>query len=97
MRSPEIISVLAQRGEVAEKYISEAQGLIRSGKNAGAVLRKLQAARNVLLGHVEDTEQAPPEIAAASIEPENTPSMAEIAAAMAAGTAKFGPTEPNGR
>jgi hypothetical protein len=48
----------AQRCDVAEKFIAEAQALIHAGNNAGRVLRKLQAARNVLTGRVADPEQA---------------------------------------
>lgn len=61
------IADVAQRLDVAEKFVSEAQSLIVAGNNAGRVLRKLQAARNVLTGRVEDPPQAAPEIAQAPV------------------------------
>jgi hypothetical protein len=60
-------TLLAQRLEMAEKFAAEAQGLIRAGKNAGAVLRKLQAVRNVCTGRVEEAERAEDAVANAPL------------------------------
>ncbi len=49
-------TLLMQRAEIAEKFVAEAQSLIRAGKNAAAVNRKLQAARNALTGRVVEPE-----------------------------------------
>jgi len=59
--------LLMQRCEMGEKFVAEAQHLIRQGKNAGAVLRKLQAARNALTGRVQEVEPASAEVAQAPV------------------------------
>lgn len=59
MSSTEIL--LQQRCEMGEKFAAEAQ------QNAGAVLRKLQAVRNVLTGRVDEAERAEAAVADAPV------------------------------
>jgi hypothetical protein len=65
---------LEQRHEVAEKYLAEIQQMLRLGKSAASVNRKLQAARNVLLGRVDEPALLDPKIADAPL-PEETLSL----------------------
>lgn len=67
------LKALGQRVDVGERFVAEAQHLIRQGKNAGAVPRKLQAARNVLLGRVDDVEPTSPEVAQAPVNGHGAP------------------------
>jgi hypothetical protein len=59
--------LLTQRLEMAEKFAAEAQNLIRAGKNAGAVLRKLQAVRNICTGRELEAERAEDAVANAPV------------------------------
>jgi hypothetical protein len=59
----------AQRGEVAERFVAVSQGLILAGRPQDVVLRKLQAARNVLTGRVEEAKLPPPKLPADEIQP----------------------------